>query len=147
MTTPKPSLTAVTLGVRDVPASARFYEALGFQRKFRATGDEIAFIDAGGVVVALWHWNKLADDAWVASEPRPQTFRGTTLAWNCRTPAEVDAAFAKAIAAGGKLLRKPEKTDYGGYRGYFSDPDGHVWEIVQAPGMAIADDGRLLLPD
>jgi hypothetical protein len=140
-------LTAVTLGVRDVPASARFYEALGFRRKFRATGDEIVFIDGGGVVLALWDWAKLAADACAAGAPHPQEFRGSTLAWNCETPSEVDAAFTKAVAAGTKVLRIPEGTDYGGYRGYFSDPDGHVWEIVQAPGFAFTDDGRLILPD
>lgn len=144
---PSPKLTAVTLGVRDVAASARFYEALGLTRKVRATGDEIAFFDAGGVVLALWGWDKLAEDSVISSQPRPETFRGTTLAWNCATPAEVDAAFARAIAAGGKVLRRPEPTDYGGYRGYFSDPDGHAWEIVQAPGFAFTDDGRLILPD
>jgi catechol 2,3-dioxygenase-like lactoylglutathione lyase family enzyme len=83
-TTPSPKLTAVTLGVRDVAASARFYEALGFKRKFRATGDEIAFFDAGGVVLALWDWDKLAEDSVVSSQPRPQTFRGTTLALELR---------------------------------------------------------------
>ena len=147
MTTPSPKLTVVTLGVRDVVASVRFYEALGFKRKFRATGDEIAFFDAGGVVLALWDWDKLAEDSVVSSQPRPQTFRGTTLAWNCATPADVDAAFEKALKIGAALLRRPEKTDYGGYRGYFADPDGHVWEIVQAPGMAFTEDGRLILPD
>ena len=91
-----PKLTAITLGVRDVPASARFYEALGFKRKVRATGDEIAFFEAGGVVLALWDWDKLAEDTVISSQPRPQTFRGVTLAWNCATPAEVDAVFAKA---------------------------------------------------
>ena len=99
MTTPAPKLTAVTLGVRDVPASARFYEALGFKRKFRSTGDEIAFFDAGGMVLALWDWAKLAEDSVVSSQPRPQTFRGATFAWNCETPAEVDLVFAKAIAS------------------------------------------------
>lgn len=89
-------LTVVTLGVRDVRASAAFYEALGFVRKVRATSDEIAFIDAGGVVLALWDWEKLAADAAAAPEPKPQGFLGTTLAWNCRTPAEVDAAYARA---------------------------------------------------
>jgi len=145
--TPSPRLTAVTLGVRDVPASARFYEALGFARKFRAIGDEIAFFDAGGVVLALWSWDKLAEDAVVPVQPKPQVFRGTTLAWNCATPAEVDAAFAKAITSGATVLRNPEATDYGGYRGYFADPDGHVWEVVQAPGFAFTADGRLVLPD
>jgi predicted lactoylglutathione lyase len=147
MTIPSPKLTVVTLGVRDVAASAKFYEALGFKRKFRATGDEIAFFEAGGVVLALWDWDKLAGDSVIASQPRPQTFRGTTLAWNCATPAEVDDVFAKAIAVGAKPLRRPEKTEYGGYRGYFSDPDGHAWEVVQAPGFALTDDGRSILPD
>ena len=147
MTALPPRLTAVTLGVRDVAASARFYEALGFKRKFRATGDEIAFLDAGGVVLALWDWEKLANDAVVPAKPLPQTFRGATCAWNCTTSAEVDAVFAKAIAAGAGPLRRPERTDYGGYRGYFSDPDGHAWEVVQAPGFAFTDDGRLILPE
>jgi uncharacterized glyoxalase superfamily protein PhnB len=130
-----------------VRASARFYEALGFERKFRATGDEIAFIDAGGVVLALWGWDKLAADAVVATEPRPETFRGSTLAWNCRTPEEVDAAYALGLRAGATPLRPPGNTDYGGYRGYFADPDGHVWEVVQAPGFAFNDDGGLILSD
>ena len=147
MTIPAPKLTVVTLGIRDMAASVRFYEALGFERKVRATGDEIAFYQAGGVVLALWDWDKLAEDSVIASQPRPQTFRGSTLAWNCATPAEVDAVFAKAIDVGARLLRRPEKTEYGGYRGYFSDPDGHVWEAVQAPGFAFTDDGRLILPN
>jgi predicted lactoylglutathione lyase len=147
MSTMPPRLTVVTLGVRDVRASTSFYEALGFVRKLRATGDEISFIAAGGVAIALWSWEKLAADACVAMRPEPQAFRGSTLAWNCATPAEVDAAFAKGMAAGAKPLRKPEPTDYGGYRGYFADPDGHVWEVVQAPGMDFTEDGRLILPD
>ena len=142
-----PRLTAITLGVRDVQASQRFYEALGFVRKFRATGDEIAFLDGGGIIIALWDWDKLAADAQVADELTARAFRGSTLAWNCRTPAEVDVAYVRAVKAGAKALRHPEKTDYGGYRGYFADPDGHVWEIVQAPGFAFTEDGRLVLPD
>src|SRR5262245_30030970 len=89
-----PKLTAVTLGVKSVPASARFYEALGLERRVKATGDEIAFYEAGGVVLALWDWNKLADDCPLPAEPRPQGFRGSTLAWNCASAAEVDAVFA-----------------------------------------------------
>jgi predicted lactoylglutathione lyase len=70
-----------------------------------------------------------------------------TLAWNCATPAEVDEVFAKAVAIGSKVLRKPGKTDYGGYRGYFADPDDHVWEIVYAPGFGFDSSGRLTMPD
>ena len=142
-----PRLTAITLGVRDVPASSRFYEALGFVRKFRATGDEIAFLDGGGVAIALWGRDKLAEDAKWPDETGPLAFRGTTLAWNCQSPAEVDIAFVRAIKAGAKSLRHPDKTDYGGYHGYFADPDGHIWEVVQAPGFAFTPDGRLILPD
>jgi len=147
MIMPSAKLTAVTLGVRDLQTSARFYEALGFQRKFRATGDEIVFLDGGGVVLALWDWDKLAEDAVLPAQIRPQTFRGATFAWNCATPAEVDEVFAKAIRAGAGSLRKPETTDYGGYRGYFSDPDGHAWEVVKAPGFTFTEDGRLILPE
>ena len=147
MTVPAAKLTVITLGVRDVPASGRFYEALGFKRKMRATGDEVVFLEAGGILLSVWDWNKLAEDSVVAAEPRPQTFRGATLAWNCATPAEVDEVFAKAVKVGGKVLREPGKTDYGGYRGYFADPDGHVWEVVQAPGFSFTADGRLIAPD
>jgi predicted lactoylglutathione lyase len=147
MTMPAAKLTVITLGVRDVPASGRFYEKLGFTRKVRATGDEVVFLDAGGLLLALWDWNKLADDSVVDVEPRPQTFRGMTLAWNCATPAEVDEVFAKAVAVGGKVLREPSKTDYGGHRGYFSDPDGHVWEVVYSPTFSLDSSGRLIAPD
>lgn len=141
-----PRLTAITLGVRDFHTAVRFYEELGFERKFRATGDEIAFFDGGGVVFALWSWDKLAADAELPGISA-DAFRGTTLAWNCQTPAEVDIGYVRAIKAGGKPLRHPGKTDYGGYRGYFADPDGHVWEIVQAPGFTFTTEGRLVLPD
>ena len=109
MRMPLAKLTAVTLGVRDLQASARFYEAIGFRRKFRATGDEIVFLDGGGVVLALWDWDKLAQDAVLPGRTPPQSFRGATFAWNCATPAEVDTIFAKAIEVGAGLLRKPER--------------------------------------
>jgi uncharacterized glyoxalase superfamily protein PhnB len=146
-TASQPRVTAVTLGVQDFQASLRFYEALGFVRKFRATGDKVAFLDAGGVVLALFRWDDLAADAALPSEPRPQAFRGTTLAWNCATSADVDAAYARALAAGAKPIRPPGQTDYGGYRGYFADPDGHAWEVVKAPVFTFTADGRLVLPD
>jgi uncharacterized glyoxalase superfamily protein PhnB len=133
--------------VRDFHASLRFYEALGFDRKVRATGDEIALFDAGGVVLALYRWDQLAQDASLEPTPVPATFRGTTLAWNCASRGEVDAAFGRALAAGASLLKAAQATSWGGYSGYFADPDGHPWEIVHAPGFSISPDGRLLLPD
>ena len=79
----KPIITAVTLGVRDLRASLRFYEALGFKRKVKATGDEIAFLDAGSVALILWHWNLLAEDEGLPANP-VSAFRGSNLAWNKR---------------------------------------------------------------
>ena len=147
MTAMAASLTVVTLGVADVGKSIKFYDALGLQRRMKATGEDIAFFAAGGVVIGLWSWDMLAEDAGVASRAAAGAFRGTTLAWNCATAAEVDAAFAHALKAGAKSLKAPEKTFYGGYRGYFADPDGHVWEVVTAPGIEVLPDGRVTLPD
>jgi catechol 2,3-dioxygenase-like lactoylglutathione lyase family enzyme len=144
---PKPRLTAVTLGVRDFQASLQFYEGLGFTRKLRSTGDQIAFLDAGGVVLALYRWDRLAEDAALESAPVAAGFRGTTLAWNCASRAEVDAAFVRALAAGARLLKAAQATSWGGYSGYFADPDGHPWEIVHVPGFAFSPAGQLLLPD
>lgn len=147
MSTTLACLTVVTLGVADVGKSIKFYEALGLQRRMKSAGDDIAFFAAGGVVIGLWSWEMLAEDAGVASVPRPEAFRGMTLAWNRATAAEVDAAFAHAVKAGANSLKAPEKTFYGGYRGYFADPDGHVWEVVTAPGIQVLPDGRVALPD
>src|SRR4051812_44453720 len=140
-------LHVVTLGVIDFARSVRFYQELGFERRFKATGDEIAFFDAGGLVLALFRWDMLAEDAQVPAEPRPQAFRGVTLAQLCRTDAEVDALMSRALAAGATLLKHAQNTSFGGYSGYFSDPNGHVWEAVRAPGFAFADDGHVILPD
>lgn len=143
----KPRLTVVTLGVDDVRNSAAFYASLGFERRMKATGDEVAFFDTGASVLALYAWTSLAQDAGQADHPRPNAFRGTTLAWNCRTPHEVDAVLDFAVGKGGRLVRAADATDYGGYRGYFADPDGHLWEVVAAPGIEVRTDDRVDLPD
>ena len=143
----KPCLNAITLGVTDFARSVRFYLDLGFERRMKGTGDEIAFFDAGGISLAVWHAHKLADDAGLPEEPRPQGFRGITLAQLCRTDKDVDAMMSKALAAGATLLKQAQKTSFGGYSGYFADPDGHVWEAVRAPGFEFTSDGRVTLPD
>ena len=142
-----PRLNAVTLGVSDFARSVRFYQDLGFERRFKATGGEIAFFDAGGVVLSLFRWDALAEDAQLQAQPRPQAFRGATLAQLCRTDAEVDALMSKALAAGATLLKHAQKTSFGGYSGYFADPDGHAWEAVRAPNFEFTADGRVTLPD
>ncbi|MBV9456612.1 MAG: VOC family protein [Bradyrhizobium sp.] len=142
-----PRFTAITLGVSDIRGSIAFYEALGFARKFHATGEAMAFFETGATVIGLFPWDELARDAALPEQPRLAAFRGITLAWNCRSPEEVDAVMDFAISKGAKLVRPAEKTDYGGYRGYFADPDGHAWEAVLAPVMEVGDDRRLHLPD
>jgi len=142
-----PRLTVITVGVSDIRASIGFYEALGFARKFRATGDAVAFFETGGAVLGLFPWDQLAHDAGLPDHPRPQAFRGATLAWNCRSREEVDAVLGFAVTLGARLLKPAHQTDYGGYSGYFADPDDHPWEVVVAPGIEVGDDGRVHLPD
>jgi predicted lactoylglutathione lyase len=147
LSAPVARLTVITLGVSDMRISIAFYAALGFSRKFRATGEEVAFFETGGAVLGLYPWSKLALDAALPEQPRPAAFRGVTLAWNCRTTDEVDTVLAFAVAQGAALLKPAHVTNYGGYSGYFSDPDGHSWEVVVAPGIEVGEDRRVHLPD
>jgi catechol 2,3-dioxygenase-like lactoylglutathione lyase family enzyme len=140
-------LTMITLGVSNMRASIAFYEALGFTRKLRATGEAVAFFDTGGTALGLFPWDLLAQDVTLAENPRPQAFRGATLAWNCRTTEEVDQVLDFAISKGASLLKPAHGTDYGGYSGYFGDPDNHPWEVVVAPGIEVGDDRRIHLAD
>ncbi len=146
---PKPvaRFTVLTLGVSDMRRSIAFYEALGFARKLRVTGEEVAFFATGGAVLALYPWDKLARDAALPDDPRPAAFRGSTLAWNCGSEQEVDAVLAFALAQGAASLKPAHHTDYGGYSGYFADPDGHPWEVVVAPGIEIGTDNLVHLAD
>ena len=144
---PTPRFTVITLGVSNIRASIAFYEALGFTRRMRATGEAVAFFDTGGTALGLFPWDQLAQDATLAENPRPPAFRGTTLAWNCRSTEEVDQVLDFAISKGASLLKPAHKTDYGGYSGYFGDPDNHPWEVVVAPGIEVGDDRRIHLAD
>ena len=95
--------------------------------------------------MVLWHQDKLADDAGVP--PAGDVgFRGVALAQNVRDRAGVDAVLAEAEAAGA-TVRPATETFYGGYAGYFADPDGHLWEVAHNPGFALAEDGALTVPD
>ena len=91
---PVPRLTVITLGVADMRQSIAFYEALGFARKMRVTGEAVAFFDTGATVIGLFPWDQLAQDATLPDQPRPPAFRGMTLAWNCGSAEEVDEVLA-----------------------------------------------------
>jgi catechol 2,3-dioxygenase-like lactoylglutathione lyase family enzyme len=144
---PVARLTMVTLGVSNMRASIAFYEALGFARKFKATGEAVAFFETGGTAIGLFPWDQLAQDVTLPEHPRPRAFRGMTLAWNCNSPDEVDAVLDFAVSKGASLLKPAHKTDYGGYSGYFADPDNHPWEVVIAPGIVVGEDRSIRLPD
>ena len=144
---PIPRLTVITLGVSNMRASIAFYEALGFVRKLRETGESVAFFDTGGTALALFPWDLLAQDGTLPQNPRPPVFRGMTLAWNCGSTEEVDQVLDFAISSGASLLKPAHTTDYGGYSGYFADPDNHPWEVVVAPGIEVGDDRRVHMLD
>jgi uncharacterized protein len=144
---PVARLTMVTLGISNMRASIAFYEALGFTRKFKVTGEAVAFFETGGAAIGLFPWDQLAQDVTLPEHPRPQAFRGMTLAWNCNSPEEVDSVLDFAVSKGASLLKPAHKTDYGGYSGYFADPDNHPWEVVVAPGIGVDEERRIRLPD
>ncbi|MGQ0673762.1 MAG: CoA-binding protein [Hyphomicrobium sp.] len=139
-----PRLTFVTLGVVDLQRSRAFYEALGFSAS-RASQAGVVFIDAGGVVLSLFGRGALAEDAQV-HDSHPG-FSGIALAHNTASKQAVDRLLARAVEAGARLLKPAQKVFWGGYAGYFADPDGHLWEVAYNPFMALAEDGRVLLPE
>ena len=136
-------LSLVTLGVRDVAAARQFYESLGWQVS-SASMESIAFFPMAGSALTLFGWGALAEDAGVP--PEGQGFRGVALALNLDNEADVDAAFAEWLAAGGSAIKHPVRASWGGYFGYVADLDGHLWELAYNPGFPILADGRLQLP-
>lgn len=138
-----PRLTVVTLGVQDLARSRMFYGALGF-RPSSSSNESIVFMDAGGVVLALYRRKLLADDANLPSAG--SGFGGVTLARNVASKAEVDVALDAAKKAGASILKPAQEAFWGGYSGYFADPDGHPWEVAYNPHWKLDADGRVVLP-
>lgn len=137
-----PRISVVTLGVRDLARSRQFYAGgLGW-RQATGSNDDIVFFSVGTIILALYPLDALAKDAHLEVG---SGFGGITLAQNVRSPAEVDAALAAAVAAGGKLLKPAQRVFWGGYSGYFADPDRYPWEIAHNPHWEVLDDGRVKL--
>lgn len=141
----QPRLSLLTLGVRDIARARLFYERLGFEAS-ELSNAHVAFFNAGGVVLALFGREALATDANVADDAAQSGFSGITLAHNVRSEAEVEAVLNDAERAGARIVKKAEKTFWGGYAGYFADPDGHLWEIAHNPFWPLTDEGRVILP-
>ena len=135
-------LSLVTLGVTDVGRARRFYEdGLGWRRG--NDHEEVVFFQLGGMVLALWGREALAEDARLPGAG--SGFGGIALAYNTRSREEVDAVLKEAEAAGATILKPAENTVWGGYSGYFADPDGHLWEVAWNPGWTLAADGSISL--
>ena len=136
-------VSLITLGVADLDRARAFYEGLGWRSDTPAEM-EVAFFQAGGMVLALWDREKNAQDSGV--EPG-SGYGGATLAYNTRTPADVDVVIEEARAAGARISREPGETFWGGYSGVFVDPDGYPWEVAHNPRWTLAEDGSVTLPD
>jgi len=136
-------VSLITLGVADIPRARAFYQQLGWEGQ---ETQETVFIQARGIALVLWGRDKLALDCGIADD-LPAGFSGVVLAHNVRSEAEVDQVIAAAEGAGATVTKAPARTFYGGYAGYFTDLDGHVWEIAHNPGFPLAEDGSITIPD
>lgn len=135
-------LSAVTVGVGDLARARRFYEE-GLGWKPGSTTGEIVFYQLNGLVLILWGRASLAEDGGVSNTPAG--FSGLALAHNVASEAEADALLARAEAAGATITRPAHRADWGGYSGYFTDPEGHLWEVAYNPHWVITAEGNTLL--
>lgn len=135
-------ISIVTLGVDDLARSKAFYEALGWE--VAGADDEICWFKTSDSYLGLFGRDALAKDAAMRAEPKAE-FGGITLAICVESEAAVDAAFEAASAAGARILKPAGRADWGGYSGYFADPDGHPWEVAHNPSFPIGEDGRITI--
>jgi uncharacterized protein len=135
-------LSLITLGVADLARARAFYEGLGWQTRAEPD-DDVVFFQAGCMIVALWPRDLLAEDTVVEDNGG---WGGITLAYNARSPEEVDEVVGQAATAGATIGRPPAETFWGGYSGVFMDPDGHPWEVAHNPRWTIEPDGSVRLP-
>lgn len=151
-------ISMITLGIGDLERARAFYRALGF-REAEASNDAIAFFDMGGFALALYGWDALAADArgpgaqvagagrknagrqGVRGQSKSEGFRGVTLAYNVRMRQNVPEVLTEAEAAGARIVKNAEDAPWGGYSGYFEDPDGHLWEVAWNPFTPLDEDG------
>jgi predicted lactoylglutathione lyase len=139
-----PHISMITLGVPDVAKATAFYERLGFA-KSSASQEAVTFFKAGSVVLGLFGRDPLQEDAaagnlWTGNG-------GIAVAMNYASEAEVDAMMAKAEAEGARILKPAQKVFWGGYSGYFADPDGHAWEVAFNPFWSVDEQGHVDLPE
>ena len=139
-------ISLVTLGVEDVRASTAFYEALGFELSPASVAGEVSFFRTAGGLLGLYGADELRRDANAGPAGPAGGFRGVTLAINVADPAAVDAALAAARGAGAAIVKPAQATEWGGYHGYFADPDAHLWEVAHNPGWPLGANSLPQLP-
>ena len=138
------TISLITLCVADIAKATAFYEKLGFVLSKQASEASVSFFKAGAMVLAIWSREAQkedanADDLWTGNG-------GIVVAQNVASESEVDAVMANAEAAGARILKPAAKAFWGGYNGYFADPDGHVWEVAHNPFWSLGEEGRVNLP-
>ncbi|MCB9991176.1 MAG: VOC family protein [Rhodospirillales bacterium] len=132
-------ISLITLGVRDVKKARAFYDALGWKAASEDFPDTLIPYNLSGFALGLYGWDALAEDAQVPAEGTG--FRGVTLAYNVRTKEEVSTVLAEAAQAGGAIVKPAQDVFWGGHSGYFSDSDGHLWEVAYNPFSPLGTDG------
>jgi hypothetical protein len=143
---PEPRVSVITLGVSNLAAMVDFYTGvLGFED--RGIRGEIAFFNAGGVVLGLWDEAKLAADAGLSGTSEAGASRRFALAFNARSQEEVDVIFGRLAEAGVPITCPPHKAAWGGYSGYFADPEENLWEVVFNPFWQMDTGGMVRIPD
>lgn len=138
-------LNLITLGVKDLERAVNFYKnGLGWKTS-SASADDVAFFQMGGIVLSLYPREKLAEDAMV--DPKGSGFSGITLAYNAKSQEEVDNVLRSVETMGGKVIKPGQKVSWGGYNGYFADPDGYLWEVAWNPFWGFDENDNVILPD
>ena len=136
-------LHIITLGVRDFKKSYKFYSEILGWKPSSASNDDIAFFQAGGVVLTIYPREKLTEDAMAL--PEGSGFSGFTLAYNAQSELEVDEIIAALKSKGVKIIKEPQKVFWGGYSSYFADPDDYRWEVAYNPYFQFDENGNLKL--
>lgn len=138
-------VSLITLGVSDLDQSTAFYRALGWEPSSASVQGAVAFFHGTTAALALFGRRDLAEDAGVTSDSQADS-GAVALAMNVESAQAVDEFLARARHAGATITKEGMRADWGGYSGYFKDPDGHLWEVAHNPGFELRPDGGVILP-
>jgi catechol 2,3-dioxygenase-like lactoylglutathione lyase family enzyme len=139
---PKQRANLITLGVKDLAVAKKFYTQILGWMPWKEIGDIICF-DMNGFILCLFPDQALAADMAQPSDRQPSKYPGFSLSYNARSEVEVDEIFGRLRARNVSIIKNPQKAEWGGYSGYFCDPDGHAWEVAYNPFWALDADGRI----